>query len=70
MPVTLVRHGKATYVPALDTPLQPDDAIIAVGRRRAFDTMADALFYDHTVEYLATGRHVPATWLWRSLRRH
>ncbi|MFP5416538.1 MAG: potassium channel family protein [Actinomycetes bacterium] len=70
VPVTLVRHGKATYVPALDTPLQPDDAIIAVGRRRAFDTMADALFYDHTVEYLATGRHVPATWLWRSLRRH
>lgn len=69
VPVTLVRNGVKTFVPDPDEPLRPGDAIVAVGRPRAFDTMADALHYDHTIEYLATGRQVPTTWLWRAVTR-
>lgn len=67
VPVTLVRNGRAHHLPDAVELVRPGDAIIAVGRPKAFDTMADALFYDHTIEYLATGREVPATWLWRRL---
>ena len=38
-------------------------------RPRALVTLADALYYDHTLEYVATGQVVPATWLWRILTR-
>lgn len=69
LPVTLIRAGKPTFMPDLDEHLRPDDVVIAVGRPKAFDTMSDALFYDHTIEYLATGEEVPSTWLWRALKR-
>ena len=49
--------------------LRPGDTIVAVGRPRAFDIMSQALFYDHTVEYLATGVQVPDTWIGRALMR-
>lgn len=69
VPVTLIRDGRPIFVPDADEAVRPGDAIIAVGRPRAFDVMGDALFHDHTLEYLVTGVEVPSTWVWRQLRR-
>lgn len=69
LPVTLIRNGVDAFEPDLELLLRPGDTIVAVGRPRAFDIMSQALFYDQTVEYLATGVQVPDTWLGRALMR-
>lgn len=68
VPVMLVRGDERTFLPGDDVELQLGDVLIAVGTPRGFDTMADALHYDHTLEYLATGESVPATWLGQVVR--
>ncbi|MFT3875144.1 MAG: potassium channel family protein [Propioniciclava sp.] len=69
LPVLLIRDGQPRYMPEFAKPVRPGDVVVAVGRPRAFHTMVDALHYDHTLEYLVTGASVPATWVWRLLRR-
>lgn len=69
LPVLLIRGGVPSFMPDRAEPVRSGDVIVAVGRPRAFITMADALHYDHTLAYLATGEAVPATWLWRALTR-
>lgn len=69
VPVMLVRDGATTFAPEDAELLRPGDEVVAVGSPRAFDEMADVLFYDHAVEYAATGHAVPSTLVWRWLKR-
>lgn len=69
LPVTLIRNGVNALEPSPDLLLHPGDIVVAIGRPRAFDIMAQVLLYDQTVEYLATGEQVPATWIGRALMR-
>lgn len=69
VPVMLTRGDERSFLPPDDTPLAVGDIILAVGTPRGFDTMADTLHYDHTLEYVVTGESVPATWVGQVLRR-
>lgn len=69
VPVLLLRGGDATYLPPPDSEVRSGDVVISVGTPRGFDTLADALHYDHTLEYLVSGESIPATWLGQTLRR-
>lgn len=65
LPAMLIRDGVTTFAPPDDEELRVGDEVVAVGRSSAFDDMTDVLFYDHVAEYLATGRDVPSTWVFR-----
>lgn len=69
VPVLLVRGDQRTYLPGPDTTLEIGDHLLVVGTPRGFDTLADALHYDHTLEYLVSGHAIPSTWVGRLLRR-
>ncbi|OYO24677.1 potassium transporter [Enemella dayhoffiae] len=66
--IALVRDGETRHLPADDTELHAGDVLLVAGRQRALDELNQTLFYDHTVEYSATGETVPETWLWRVIR--
>jgi hypothetical protein len=69
VPLLLIRDGETTFTPSSDHLLAAHDQILFLGRRRGFGGLRDALFHDAGLEYVATGRHVPSTWLWRMLAR-
>jgi Trk K+ transport system NAD-binding subunit len=71
--VLSVRRGDSvTFVPDADEPLEMGDELLVASRPRAHGALRDVLFHDDAVEYVATGRRVPSTWVWRKLarRRH
>jgi hypothetical protein len=63
----LIRDGKPHFMPAEDTPLAVDDQVLLVGKPSGLVQVREILFYPSTVEYVATGRDVPLTWVWRKL---
>lgn len=67
MPATLIRRGAQIFLPPEEEVLQLGDELLLLGTSDGFDQMGSALYYDHVLEYVATGRQVPATWLWRKL---
>lgn len=69
LPVLLVRGAEKTMVPPDDLPLAVGDILISMGHQEAFDRMGHTLYHDHVVEHVVTGDDVPATWLWRFVRR-
>ncbi len=69
IPLVLIRGEETTFLPDLDGALRVGDVVLMAGRESAHDAMTATLFYDAAVEYVATGRQVPSTWLWRALRR-
>ena len=68
VPVMLARGDERVFLPGDDEELRSGDVLISVGSPRGFDTMADALYHDHVLEYLVTGESVPATWVGQVLR--
>jgi Trk K+ transport system NAD-binding subunit len=56
-------------VPDDDVELRPDDELLLVGRPAARRLLDSTLFADATREYVLNGRHVPASWIWRTLTR-
>ena len=63
----VLRDGEAALAPGDDFVLAPDDELLLTGRpaaRRKLDTTA---VVDAALEYVVTGRHVPASWIWRKL---
>jgi hypothetical protein len=67
VPLLVLRGDDATLAPDPDFLLAPDDEVLLVGwpaARRALDT---TLVVDSVREYVATGRRVPASWVWRKL---
>jgi voltage-gated potassium channel len=63
----VLRDGEAVLTPEDDFVLAPDDELLLTGRpaaRRKLDTTA---VVDAALEFVVTGRHVPASWIWRKL---
>lgn len=67
--LALNRGGEIAFDPEPDTELELGDQLLVVSRARAFSALRQVLFSDAAVEYVATGHHVPATWIWRRLTR-
>lgn len=65
--LVLVRNGEAQFMPAEDTPLALDDQVLLVGKPAGLALIREICHYPATVEYLATGRDVPLTWVWTKL---
>lgn len=56
------------FCPDPSTPLRVGDELVLLGRESGYHDLSDTLFRDAAVEYVATAREVPSTWLWRVLR--
>lgn len=56
------------FCPDARTRLRLGDELVLLGHRSGYHALFDTLFHDSAIEYVATGRQVPATWLWRVLR--
>ena len=65
--LVLVRDGEPQFMPDEDTPLAPDDQILLVGKPAGLSQVREVCHYPATVEYLATGRDIPLTWIWTRL---
>lgn len=67
VPLLLRRGEDQRYLPGEEEPVRVGDEVLLLGRRGALDAVHDTVFGDALVEYVATGRQVPETWLWRRL---
>jgi Trk K+ transport system NAD-binding subunit len=67
VPLVIVRQDGSIFDPDGDVELAEGDDIIIAARDRASAVLSDTLFHDASIEYVATGRQVPSTWLWRRL---
>lgn len=67
-PAVLVRSGRRTFAPHLDTVLQEGDVLLFLGRDDDLDLISATLFHDSAVEYVATGREVATAWVFRRLQ--
>jgi hypothetical protein len=65
--LVLVRDGEPQFMPPEDTPLALDDQVLLVGKPAGLALVREICHYPATVEYLATGRDVPLTWVWARL---
>lgn len=67
--LAIICQQTTRYAPDLDQTLQPGDQLLLAGGEVGFDKLSSTLFSDAAVEYVATGRQVPSTWLFRVLTR-
>lgn len=65
--LVLMRDGAPTFMPDPDTTLALDDQVLLVGKPEGLSQVREVCNYPATVEYLATGRDVPLTWVWARL---
>lgn len=61
------RDGEIAFDPDADTVLRVGDQLLMVSKARSLSALREVLFHDAAVEYVVTGRRVPATWIWRHL---
>ncbi len=66
---TLIRHGGQVFLPPESEQLRLGDDLLLIGSGEGFDLMTPALYYDHVLEYVVSGRQVPISWVWRKLTR-
>ena len=59
--------GTYADVVELDEVVLLDDEVVVAGHDGAIDALEQTLTHPATVQYLATGEIVPATWLFRAL---
>lgn len=67
-PAVLVREGRRTFSPDLETPLQEGDTLLLLGRDDDLDLISATGFHDAAIEYVATGREVATAWVFRTLQ--
>jgi Trk K+ transport system NAD-binding subunit len=67
--LSLARDGEASFVPDADVAVREGDELLVATAPRLRGVLRDVLFNDAALEYVATGRHVPSTWVWRVLTR-
>ena len=65
--LVLLRDGAPTFMPAAETTLALGDQVLLVGKPDGLSQVREICHYPSTVEYLATGRDVPLTWVWAKL---
>ncbi|QDF96727.1 potassium channel protein [Azoarcus sp. DD4] len=51
-------------MPTLDCALKPGDELLLVGRAGARNELGLMLAYEHTLNYVLTGRDLPGGWVW------
>ena len=61
--------GEDVVAPGDDVALAPDDELLLVGWPSARRLLDSTLISDATREYVLHGRHVPSSWVWRTLTR-
>jgi voltage-gated potassium channel len=61
--------GQDVVAPGDDVALAPDDELLLVGWPSARRLLDSTLISDATREYVLHGRHVPSSWVWRTLTR-
>jgi len=67
VPLLLVRDGESRFAPPSETILHAGDTLVVAGRSGGLTALSMTLYYDSRVRYVATGRQVPETWVWRAL---
>lgn len=65
--IVLIRGGEHHYAPDESMTLRPDDELLVVGQGSGIRALYETQFSDSAAEYIATGRQVPETWLWRRI---
>lgn len=68
--LSLTRDDESLFVPGPDTSVRAGDELLVAAAPRARGVLRDVLFNDAALEYVATGRRVPTTWVWRKLTPH
>lgn len=66
---TVTRDNAVLHLPEADLRLEPGDELLLFSARAGLGRLREVLFNDASVEYAATGRRLPATWIWRQLSR-
>ncbi|TFV49554.1 potassium channel protein [Blastococcus sp. TF02A-35] len=62
-----MRDREATLAPGEDHVLRPGDELLFAGRAAARRALSTTLLVPGVLEYVLTGRRVPASWVWRAL---
>lgn len=65
--LVLLRDGEPMFLPDEDTALTLADQVLLVGKPDGLTQVRQVCDYPATLEYVATGREVPTTWLWSRL---
>jgi voltage-gated potassium channel len=68
VPLLVLRGRVATLAPDPDFVLAPGDELLLAGWPAARRALGITLLVDAVLEYVATGRRVPSSWVWRRLR--
>jgi voltage-gated potassium channel len=63
----IMRGDELLLTPSDDTALVAGDRLLLSGTQAGLDDLSDALFSPAALEYVATGRQVPSTHVWRLL---
>jgi voltage-gated potassium channel len=63
----VLRDGRATLAPDADFRLAPGDELLIAGWAAARRALGTILVVDAVLEYVVSGRRVPASWIWRKL---
>jgi voltage-gated potassium channel len=63
----VLRDGRATLAPDEDFLLEPGDELLLAGWSAARRALGTILVVDAVLEYVVSGRRVPASWIWRKL---
>ena len=69
VPLLLMRGHEATLAPPADFVLAQGDELLLAGWPAARRALGTILELDAAREYVATGRRVPTSWIWRRLSR-
>lgn len=65
VPLVLLRGGERRLWPLDDVALVEGDELLLGGRPSAHHVLEQTLYNDSSLEYVTTGRRVPAGWVWR-----
>jgi voltage-gated potassium channel len=65
----LLRGDECVLTPGDDFVLTPGDQMLIAGRPAAHRKLETTLVVDAALEYVLSGRHVPASWIWRRFTR-
>jgi len=69
VPLLALQGDECTLAPDDDLVLRADDELLLVGRPSARLSLERTLVVAAALEYVVTGRHVPASWIWGKLSR-
>ncbi|CAL94146.1 potassium channel protein [Azoarcus olearius] len=57
-------------MPGPDCPLRPGDELLLIGLPEARNALCLTLAYEHTLNYVLTGKDLPGGWVWERIAAH